>query len=129
MNYSIPLYRDFIQAGFPSPIDESIEQYLDLNEFLIKSKSSTFFIRVEGRSMVEAGIFPRDILIVDRSLKAKDQDVILAVVDGKFTVKRLVKNKGQIILKAESPNHQSLCIQSHQDFEVWGVVTSVIHRP
>ena len=129
MNYAIPLYHSCVKAGFPSPADDFIEQYLDLNEFLINCKSSTFFIRVSGNSMINAGIFQDDILIVDRSLKPKNQDVVLAVLDNDFTVKRFVKQNGQIILKSENPKYSSIYLQPDAKFEIWGVVTRVIHKP
>lgn len=129
MSYSIPLYHSFVRAGFPSPADDFIEQYLDLNEFLIRSKSSTFFIRVSGDSMINAGIHEDDILIIDRSLNPKNNDVILAVLNGEFTVKRYVKKNQQIILVPENNKYTPKFINSYDEFEVWGVVTSVIHKP
>lgn len=129
MNYAIPLYHSCVKAGFPSPADDFIEQYLDLNEFLINCKNSTFFIRVSGSSMINAGIFQDDILIVDRSLKPKKHDVVLAILDNEFTVKRFIKQNGQIILKSENPKYRSIYLQPDAKFEIWGVVTRVIHKP
>ncbi len=129
MNYAIPLYHSCVKAGFPSPADDFIEQYLDLNEFLINCKNSTFFIRVSGSSMINAGIFQDDILIVDRSLKPKKHDVVLAILDNEFTVKRFIKQSGQIILKSENPKYRSIYLQPDAKFEIWGVVTRVIHKP
>lgn len=129
MSYSIPLYHSFVRAGFPSPADDFIEQYLDLNEFLIRSKSSTFFIRVSGDSMINAGIHEDDILIIDRSLNPKNNDVILAILNGEFTVKRYVKKNNQVVLMPENKRYVPKFINSYDEFEVWGVVTNVIHKP
>lgn len=129
MSYSIPLYHSFVRAGFPSPADDFIEQYLDLNEFLIRSKSSTFFIRVSGDSMINAGIHEDDILIIDKSLNPKNNDVILAILNGEFTVKRYVKKNNQVVLMPENKRYAPKFINSYDEFEVWGVVTNVIHKP
>lgn len=124
----IPLAWSKIRAGFPSPAEDYVESGLDLNEFLIQRPSSTFIVRVEGHSMVLAGIFHGDHLIVDRSIDAVHGNIILAVVNGEFTVKRLVKNSEGISLMAESRNFSTIRIAEGMEFEVWGVVTSVIHK-
>ena len=99
---SIPFYNSII-AGFPSPADDYMEEKLDLNRFLIKNPSATFYIKVEGVSMVGAGIYPKDILIVDRSMKAKNNDIIIALVNGEFTVKRLSLQTSKVFLLPENP--------------------------
>ncbi len=124
----IPLVWSKIRAGFPSPAEDYVESGLDLNEFLIQRPSSTFIVRVEGHSMILAGIFHGDHLIVDRSIEAAHGNIILAVVNGEFTVKRLVKNSQGISLLAESRNFSTIRITEGMEFEVWGVVTSVIHK-
>lgn len=86
---SIPLYFEAVSAGFPSPAQDYVEQTLDLNELCIKHPAATFFVRVEGESMIEAGIFPKDVLVVDRSLKPGHGDTVIASVNGEFTVKEL----------------------------------------
>ena len=87
---SVPLFQDPISAGFPSVAEDYIENSLDLNELIIKHPASTFFVRVQGDSMRGAGILSGDILVVDRSLEASNNKIIVAIVNGEFTVKRLV---------------------------------------
>ena len=122
-----PLYSNKISAGFPSPADDHIEKQLDLNEHLIKNPSSTFFLRVSGESMKNAGIFPNDILIVDRSLKPIDGKIVIAALDGELTVKRLRREKNILYLMPENPDYQPIKINEAQDLIIWGVVTNVIH--
>ncbi len=125
---SLPLYASRIQAGFPSPADDYVETSLDLNEHLIKHPSATFFVRATGNSMINAGIYADDILIVDRSLPPKNGNIVIAVVAGELTVKRLKIANNQYILVPENPDYQPLIIASDMDFSIWGVVTTVIHR-
>lgn len=125
----IPLFLESVSAGFPSPADDYIEGKLDLNSYLIKNPSSTFFVRVTGDSMIEAGIYSGDILIVDRSLEPKHGNIIIAVLDSELTVKRLsidVKDS-KISLLPENSNYEAILITNEMQFEVWGVVTNVIH--
>ena len=123
-----PLFLVRIAAGFPSPADDYIEKHLDLNEHLVKHPSATFFVKVEGESMINAGIHNGDILIVDRSLEAADKKIIVAVVNGELTVKRVRKEKGALFLVPENDDFKPLCVTEEMDFQVWGVVTSVIHK-
>jgi DNA polymerase V len=123
-----PLFLCGVSAGFPSPADDYIDRLLDLNELLIKNPPATFFVRVAGESMVGAGINDGDILVVDRSVEPADGKIIVAVVNGELTVKRLRKNKGRCRLIAENPGYSHLEITAEIQFEVWGVVTSVIHQ-
>jgi DNA polymerase V len=123
----LPLSQSHIKAGFPSAADDYLDKNLDLNEYLIKHPSATFFVRVKGDSMIGTGINSGDILIVDRSIEAKNRSIIVAVVNGEFTVKRLLKQKDRCQLSAENPNYQSIEITPAMDFEVWGVVLHVIH--
>lgn len=123
-----PLFLARIAAGFPSPADDYIEKHLDLNEHLVKHPSATFFLKVEGDSMINAGIHNGDILIVDRSLEASDKKIIVAVVNGELTVKRVRKEKGKLFLVPENDDFTPLCVTEEMDFQVWGVVTSVIHK-
>jgi DNA polymerase V len=125
----IPLYASLVQAGFPSPADDYIHQKLDLNEYLVDKPSSTFFVKVEGESMIGAGIFPNDLLIVDRSKTVKENDVILAILEGEFTVKRFKTLNGKVYLSPENKLYQVIEVTKDMDFEVWGVVTNVIHKP
>ena len=123
-----PLFLVRIAAGFPSPADDYIEKHLDLNEYLIKHPSATFFVKVEGDSMINAGIHNGDVLIVDRSLEASDKKIIVAVVNGELTVKRIRKEKGKLFLVPENDDFEPLRVTEEMDFRVWGVVTSVIHK-
>ena len=122
------MYISGVRAGFPSPAEDYIEKRLDLNEYLVKHPAATFYVRVEGDSMIGAGIQSGDILIVDRSLEPAHNKIIVAIVDGEFTVKRLLFRGKRIILAPENDNYEDLEITDGIDFAVWGVVTSVIHE-
>lgn len=125
---SIPIFSSRVQAGFPSPADDHLEDRLDLNKYLIHHQEATFFVRAQGESMLNAGIHPGDILVVDKSLPAKSSKIVIAVVDGEFTVKRLHKYKGKITLKTENPEFDDIEICEGNELIIWGVVTSVIHQ-
>ncbi len=122
-----PLFVTTVSAGFPSPADDFVEDKLDLNELLIAHPSATFFIRVDGDSMLGAGITSGDILIVDRALQPNDNNIIIAVLDGELTVKRMRLDGGRIVLMPENPDFEPLVVTPEMQFDVWGVVTSVIH--
>ena len=124
---SVPLFTEQVAAGFPSPADDYLEDNLDLNKYLIKHPVATFFVRVTGDSMIGAGIHSGDILIVDRALEAANRKVVIAVVNGELTVKRLVRRHGKILLMPENKKYQPIEIKDEMDLEIWGVVTSVIH--
>jgi len=128
VDLSFPIFTSRVQAGFPSPADDHLEDTLDLNTHLIRHKESTFFVRSQGESMLGAGIHPGDILVVDKSLIAKSGKIVIAMVDGEFTVKRLNKYKGKITLKAENPEFKDIVINEGSELIIWGVVTSVIHQ-
>ena len=125
---STPIFTSRVQAGFPSPADDYLEDKLDLNKHLIQHKEATFFVRAQGDSMLGAGIHSGDILVVDKSLKAISGKIVIAVVDGDFTVKRLQKYGGKITLKAENDAFDDIKITGDNELIIWGVVTSVIHR-
>ncbi len=122
----MPLYSSNVPAGFASPADDFVEEYLDLNDLLVKREEATFFVRVSGRSMTDAGIQPDDILIVDRSLEAEHGKIVIAVLNGEVTVKRLYNRGGKVILKAENSEYKDIEVDG--DLHIWGVVTSVIHQ-
>lgn len=124
----IPLFSHAVRAGFPSPADDYVAEALDLNEHLIANKEASFFLRAKGHSMAGAGIQDGDLLVVDRSLTPAHHSVVIAVIDGEFTVKRLYKRAGRIRLLAENPDYSPIELQDGQELEIWGVVTSVIHR-
>jgi len=123
-----PLYITSVPAGFPSPAEDYLDKKLDLNEHLVKNPSATFFVKVTGHSMVNAGIFDGDILVVDRSLQAADQKIIIGVINGEFTVKRIRKKGEQVWLLPENEDYQPVKITEDMDFRIWGVVTYAIHK-
>jgi len=123
-----PLFMVSVSAGLPSPAEDYIEGRLDLNRHLIKHPAATFFVRVAGDSMIDAGIHPGDILVVDRALEPKDLSVVIAVVDGELTVKRILRRDAKLYLVPDNRAYLPLEIQADMEFEVWGVVTSVIHH-
>lgn len=127
-NRAFPLFESAVSAGFPSMAEDYIESALNLNELLIKHPAATFFVRAFGDSMRNAGISTGDILIVDRALEAIDSSIVVARVNGELTVKRLRLEGTKIVLLPENPDYKPLEITDTVDFEVWGVVTCVIHR-
>jgi DNA polymerase V len=126
-SYKIPYYGSKVQAGFPSPADDYIEGHLDLNEHLIKHPAATFFVRVTGNSMIDAGIQENDILIIDRSIKPSHGKVVVVAVDGQLTVKRLHIKDDKLTLMPENPSFEPIEINENNDICIWGVVTNVIH--
>ena len=127
-SYTIPLYSSHVSAGFPSPADDDIEESLDLNQHLIKHPAATFFLLVSGDSMEGAGIYDGDLLVVDKSLEASNQKIVIVALEGQLTVKRLVKKNDQVWLYPENTNYQPMLLTDQQDITVWGVVTNVIHK-
>ena len=128
ISLSVGLHLTSIEAGFPSPADDHLDVALDLNEYLIKHPSSTFYIYVKGDSMINNGIYNGDIIIVDRSLTPKTKDIVVAVIDGEFTVKKMYKKNSNIYLNPGNKNYKSIYIDSDMDFQIWGVVTHSIHH-
>lgn len=140
----LPLVLSVVEAGFPSPAEGQIDRALDLNELLIDHPSSTYFVRVQGDSMSGAGIYHGDLLIVDRSKQPKSGDVIIAALNGTFTVKRWRPFRGQLSsnrynnsswgslncaeLVAEHPDYPPITVSANDDFMIWGVVQYTIHR-
>ncbi len=124
---NIPLLTDSVSAGFPSPADDYIEENIDLNEHLLKNPFSTFFLRVKGDSMINSGIHDNDLIIVDKSLTPKPGNVVIAMIDGEFTVKRFSLNNDKLYLKAENHNYPNFNFEDHNDIQIWGVVIYSIH--
>jgi DNA polymerase V len=122
-----PIFMATVPAGFPSPAADYEEGKLDLNRHLIRNPAATFFVRVTGDSMIKAGIHNGDLLVVDRSIEPGDKNVVIAVVNGELTVKRIRIRKNKLTLVAENDAYQSQEINGQIEFEVWGVVTNVIH--
>lgn len=125
----VPMASASVQAGFPSPADDHLESSLDLNEHLVSNPAATFFVRVQGNSMKDAGIVDGDTLIVDRSVTPKDRQIVIAMLDGEFTVKRLRERGKRVFLQAENSEFAPIEISENQELTIWGVVTFVIHRP
>jgi DNA polymerase V len=123
-----PLFGHKVAAGFPSPADDYIEGMLSLDEDLIQHKSATFFVRAKGNSMIGAGIADGDLLVVDKSLNPSSGDIVIAVVDGDLTVKRLYKRDGKVALKPENPRFKEIEFIEGQELQVWGVVTSMVKK-
>ncbi len=124
---SCPLFLVPVCAGFPSPADDYLEGKLDLNEHLIKHEAATFFVKVKGDSMIGAGIHSGDLLIVDRATLPTDNRVVVAIINGQLTLKRLCQQGPKLCLMPENGDYQPIEITEGTDFEVWGVVTHVIH--
>lgn len=124
----LPRFGHRVRAGFPSPADDYIEAWLDLNEHLIEHKEATFFVEASGDSMTGAGIQEGNLLIVDRALEPRHGDIVIAVVDGELTIKRLEKRRGKIRLIAENPAYAPIEFKEGQELVSWGVVTSVIQK-
>ena len=125
--FRIPLLNDSVSAGFPSPADDYTEENIDLNEHLISNPFSTFFLRVKGDSMINAGIKDKDLIIVDKSLIAKPGNIVIAMIDGEFTIKRLSIKNDELYLKAENHNYPDFRFKNHIDVQIWGVVIYSIH--
>tara|TARA_Y100001968_G_scaffold155964_1_gene142472 strand:- start:726 stop:1178 length:453 start_codon:yes stop_codon:yes gene_type:complete len=124
----LPLASEHVSAGFPSPADDYIDIGIDLNEQLIRNPSSTFFLRVSGYSMTNAGINHGDLLIVDRSLDPKPGKIVVAIIDGSFTLKRLTYNSNKLYLEAAHPDYPSIDISQYESIQIWGVAIYSIHQ-
>ena len=118
----------FISAGFPSPAEDFTELSISLDKHLIQNPAATFMAYANGNSMVQAGIHHGDILIIDRSLDARNSDIIIAVLHGEFTVKRLSIVKDTFFLIPQNPQYSPMKISDDMDFEIWGVVTYSIRK-
>lgn len=122
-----PLFVSPVSAGFPTDAGNDVDRSLNLNDYLIQHPQATFFVRATGSSMIGAGIHSGDILVVDRALDPKDGDIVIAVVHGEFTVKRMKKNEKGLFLQAENPQFRAIKITEEHDVRIWGVVTYSIH--
>ena len=117
-----------VSAGFPSPAEDYMHAKLDLNELLIEHPSATYYVRVNGDSMLGAGIVNGDLLVVDRSLEVTNNCIVVAHIDGEFTVKRIKKTKKKMFLQPENENYKPIEITEEMDFELFGVVAHAIHH-
>jgi DNA polymerase V len=125
---ALPLVSASVAAGFPSPADDYVESQLDLNEHLIRHPAATFFVRAAGKSMLNAGIADGDLLIVDRAIEARDGDIVIAVIFGELTVKRIRRRAGRLLLEPDNAAYPAIDVPPEADLFVWGIVTHSIHR-
>lgn len=117
-----------VPAGFPSPAADHTRKRIDLNEHLIRNGDTTYIFKVKGDSMIDIGIYEGDSLLVDRSLDARHGNIVLAVLNNEFTVKRLHKRGGVIKLVPENPRYPTITVKEGEEFNVWGVVTYNLHK-
>lgn len=125
-NISLPLVDSGISAGFPSPADDFLDISIDLNKELIKNPSTTFYGRVKGDSMINAGLDSGDLLIIDKSLEPVNNKIAVCFIDGEFTVKRIKIDKEVVWLVAENEKYKPIKVTADNDFIIWGIVTTVI---
>lgn len=124
----IPLFQSKVSAGFPSPADDYREESLDLNQYMIAHRASTFVFTVKGDSMVVAGILDGDKLVVDRAIDPKHNQIVIAVVNSEYTVKRLFKWRGVVELRAENPAYKAIQFKDNDELTIWGVVVGVLRK-
>lgn len=117
-----------VRAGFPNPADDARGIALDLNELVVKHPVATFYLRVEGDSMTGAGIVAGDIVVVDKSLEPRSGDIVVAAVDGDFTLKHLKRDGQRAWLVAANPSYQPIALHEATDAVLWGVATYIIHK-
>ena len=123
-----PIFLDSVSAGFPSPATDYVENKLDLNEYLIKHPAATFIVKAKGPSMTDAGILSGDLLIVDRSITPKSNNIVIASIFGDLTVKKLQKKKNSLFLLSANSDYPSIEVKEEMECFVWGVVTYIIHE-
>lgn len=126
--YTLPFSSSTVHAGFPSPAEDFIEDTIDIFSKIVKHQASTFLVRVKGDSMIDKGIQDGDILVVDKSLTPNNKSIVIAYIDGEFTVKRFYKDNEKIILYPANKDYNPIYIYPNENFSVWGVVTYVIHE-
>ncbi len=124
----LPLFLTPVAAGFPSPADDYVERKLDLHKHLVKNEAATFFLRAHGNSMINASIHDGDLLIVDRSLEACNNRIVIAAIEGELTVKKIVRKKNKVFLMPENPDYPEIEITNQEYIHIWGVVSTVIHN-
>jgi DNA polymerase V len=122
----LPIVKEGISAGFPSPALDFMEMTIDLNRHIIKHPSSTFYGRVKGQSMKDAGIHDGDLLVIDKSLEPVNQKIAVCYIDGEFTLKRIKISKKECWLMPENDQYQPIKVTEENDFLIWGMVTHVI---
>lgn len=117
-----------VRAGFPNPADDARSTALDLNELVVRHPVATYYLRVEGDSMTGAGVVAGDIVVVDKSLEPKNGDIVVAAVDGDFTLKHLKRDGQKAWLVAANPAYPPIALHEALDAQLWGVVTHIIHK-
>ena len=124
----INLFEGSVPAGFPSPADDAMDLDLNLHDHLVRNPNHTFCIKAIGESMKDAGIQSGDVMIVDKSLEPQNRSIVIAVIDGEFTVKRVNVNERELYLMPENSNFSPIKITQDMNFQIWGVVTFIIHK-
>ena len=124
----IPLFEAGVSAGHPMSVHSFTDSTINLSDELIRNKKTTFAVRVNGQSMIDAGIEDKDLLIVDKGLEPQDKQIVLAVINGDFTVKRLIRDGEDLYLQAENASYSPIKINENMDFRIWGVVLGVIKK-
>ena len=127
-SHSIPLTSNNISAGFPSPADDFKEIRISLDKEIIKNEEATFYARVDGESMLGAGLNDGDLIVIDRSEEPKNGSIAVCFLDGEFTVKRIVKKNNKLYLKPENKNYKEIEITNDNELFIWGIVTFVIKK-
>lgn len=122
----IPFVKEGVSAGFPSPAGDFMEMNIDLNKELSENTLATFYIKVKGNSMIDAGINDKDVLVVDRSLEPQNNKIAICFIDGEFTVKRILVEKDCLYLMPENPNYSPIKVTEENELIIWGIVTYVI---
>lgn len=123
---TIPFIKEGVSAGFPSPAADFMETNIDLNKELSENPLATFYIKVKGNSMINAGINDKDVLVVDRSLEPRNNKIAICFIDGEFTVKRILLEKDCLYLMPENPSYQPIKVTEENQLIIWGIVTYVI---
>jgi DNA polymerase V len=124
----IPYITEGVSAGFPSPAADFMENNIDLNKELSENPLATFYIKVKGNSMIDAGINDKDVLVVDRSLEPQNNKIAICCIDGEFTVKRIQVEKDCLYLMPENPNYEPIKVTEENQLIIWGMVTYVIKK-
>lgn len=124
----LPYINHGVSAGFPSPAMDFMESSIDLNQVLVENHTATFYVQVEGNSMIDAGIHDKDLLVVDRSLEPRNNKIAICLLDGEFTVKRIRLENNELFLMPENPNYQPIKITEENQLIIWGIVTYVIKK-
>ena len=125
---NIPVFLDKVSAGFPSPATDYMENKLDLNEYLIKHPAATFIVKASGSSMIDADIYSGDLLIIDRSINPKNNNIVIASIFGDLTVKKLKKKEKSFFLISANDEYPSIEVKEEMECFIWGVVTYIIHE-